>query len=414
MDEFYKKYAFLIKIFQKIIHSKLFPQEQQKPLSEESKNLVNCSNIAIKLQSSNPAIHNVKVDLYEITPKDCDSDRVIVEFMPISNTVSGRLNETALMAHSIPATIYTFNYPNNIKTAADLIDSAISFVNYLLYEKKVPAEKITLYGYCYGGVVAQHVKEYFKKRGVDLPLIGNNPFTSFTASVAEVLKARNFSILLPISEAFFRLCGWDIASNEDDKALFFYRVGDKILNNSNIANYNGAIPLALSIANKEMLGKQKEIHFISNKHFYLEERDIYRVTKEYLQQKAGVAMQLPGYWSGKFDKNDLPFLTVQNIATLKTFFTVLDVLLYGFTISLFALPTALICHHIFIPKTMLPDLISKYCLSRFNLELNSVSTSYAVTISTAVISGILGAAIIGLIGHALNEQTIAESQMLAI
>lgn len=411
MNEFTNKYAFLIKILQNIIHSKLFPRERLE-LIEEDRNVVDCNNSEIELKSGNSIIDGAKIDLYKITPKDQNGERVIIEFMPMSNTVHGRLDETALMAYGLNSSVYTFNYPQDVKTVADIIDSAISVVNYLLYEERVPPEKIVLSGYCYGAVVAQNVKEHFSKQGLELPLISNNPFISYTSAAAGIIEQYNYNVIIPFSNAIFKLCSWDVGSKEDETALFLYRRNDKILGRANVENYINAIPLTLSIPIERIPEEQREVHFIRHKYFQAEEGNIYDVIKEYLFQIERKDLILPPYEavSKPFDRRHLPVLTNKDINTLKVLFTVLDILLYGFAMLVSTLAAVAVCNKILLPKFMVPnwDLINKYCVTNFDIELKITQAYSAITITTVVLSGILASVLVMLVGDALNRQAIAE------
>ena len=196
-------------------------------------------------------LNNEKIDSVSFSPikkiNKPGNGKHIVNFFGHGEYYEMDFRDMALETKATGATLYGFNCPGlnssdgQVLTSSDLINSGVAFVNNLL-EKGIHPDDIILQGNCFGGVIGEKVKDYFKENSIKLRSINSNSFLSFESAVNDHFDSH--PILKPfrkLTNLLLRFTGWDLdvsqsVKRQDPYLFIMNRLGDQTLKKSQVSH----------------------------------------------------------------------------------------------------------------------------------------------------------------------------------
>jgi hypothetical protein len=150
----------------------------QKALPVLNKTFLNLNRNLIIKDEKATQLHTVEIN----TP---GSDRYIIALLGDREVLEGKIRSFSQMAKNNRVNVLTFNYrgrgesTGKARSVDDIINDSILMVKNLMAQG-IDANRIGLYGKCFGGAVACMVAEYLHKDGERVHLFADRTFDSLT------------------------------------------------------------------------------------------------------------------------------------------------------------------------------------------------------------------------------------------
>ncbi|PJD96074.1 MAG: hypothetical protein CK425_06640 [Parachlamydia sp.] len=223
-------------------------------------------------RSTIQTIDHVKLDTFEIlhpleSKKDPKDQKWIVFFPPNGMAYEQLIGLATQLSIDIGANFYLGNFrgvgysEKSPSKSKDLIVDGETMVQYLLSEKKIPAENVMVHGWSLGGAVANEVAALHQEKGHEMKLCNDRSFSTLYKEIKALLPLGIGHVAAPLAYSL----GWKFnpakfwkSIAEEHKMLSFHRK-DQVISYKKASLYKAVKEAKMTNADKKLKKERQKV-----------------------------------------------------------------------------------------------------------------------------------------------------------